>query len=278
MAQEGTGARFDTTHWSVVLAAGSDSTAGAKQALSTLCETYWYPLYAYLRRQGRSAEDAQDLTQGFFQQILEKGTVERADPERGRFRSFLLISLKHYVTNEWDKEQAGKRGGGVRHLSLELENAEGRYQLEPPDDTTPEKVFDRRWALTLLDNVLGKLRAEFVKADKEAIFGRLKVFLGGGSADESYAGIGRELDMSEGAVKVAVHRLRRRYRDLLREEIAQTDPPWVLWTPKKARECAGRCSWAHGSDDGSPRRSSRRRCGSVCGTTAASGRWLGSWT
>ena len=126
------------------------------------------------------------------------------------------------MTNEWDKERARKRGGGTPHVSLELENAEGRYQLEPPDDTTPEKVFDRHWALTLLDNVLGKLRAEFVKADKEAVFDRLKVFLGGGSADESYANVGRALDMSDGAVKVAVHRLRRRYRDLLREEIAQT--------------------------------------------------------
>ena len=238
MTSLGGGARFDTTHWSVVLAAGGDSTAGAKRALATLCETYWYPLYAYLRRQGQSAEDAQDLTQGFFQQILEKGTVERADPDRGRFRSFLLTSLKHYVTNEWDKARAGKRGGGVPHLSLELENAEGRYQLEPPDDATPESVRPalgadtvtmcsglRRssgQALTLLDHVLGRLRAEFVTADKAALFDRLKVFLGGGSADESYASVGRALDMSDGAVKVAVHRLRRRYRDILRQEIAQT--------------------------------------------------------
>ena len=222
MTSLGGGARFDTTHWSVVLAAGGDSTAGAKRALATLCETYWYPLYAYLRRQGHSAEDAQDLTQGFFQQILEKGTVEQADPNRGRFRSFMLTSLKHYVTNEWDKQRARKRGGGTPHVSLELENAEGRYQLEPPADTTPEKVFDRQWALTLLDNILGKLRAEFVRDDKEAIFNRLKVFLGGGSSDESYASVGRALDMSDGAVKVAVHRLRCRYRDLLRQEIAQT--------------------------------------------------------
>ena len=216
------GARFDTTHWSVVLAAGDDGTAGSRRALATLCETYWYPLYAYLRRQGHSAEDAQDLTQGFFQQVLEKGTVEQANPDRGRFRSFLLTSLKHYVTNEWDKQRARKRGGGTPHVSLELENAEGRYQLEPPDDTTPEKVFDRRWALTLLDNILGTLRAEFVRDDKEAVFDRLKVLLGGGSSDESYASVGRALDMSNGAVKVAVHRLRRRYRDLLRQEIAQT--------------------------------------------------------
>ena len=194
--------------------------ATAQRALATLCETYWYPLYAYLRRQGQSAEDAQDLTQGFFQQILEKGTVERADPDRGRFRSFLLTSRKHYVTNEWDKECIRKRG--VPHLSLELENAEGRYQLEPPDDTTPERVFDRRWALTLLDNVLGRLRAEFVTADKETVFERLRVFLGDGSADESYASVGRALDMSAGAVKVAVHRLCRRCRDILRQEIAQT--------------------------------------------------------
>ncbi len=212
---EQAGARFDTTHWSVVLAAGGDSTRGAKQALATLCETYWYPLYAYLRRHGKSAEDAQDLTQGFFQQMLEKGTIERADPGRGRFRSFLLASLKHYVTNEWDKDQAHKRGGDVPHVSLELEGAEGRYQFEPKDDATPETVFDRRWALTLLGNVLAKLRKEFVEAGKEAAFDQLKIFLGGRSPSTSYESVGKRLDMSEGAVKVAVHRLRRRYRDLL---------------------------------------------------------------
>ena len=212
---EQAGARFDTTPWSVVLAAGGDSTRGAKQALATLCETYWYPLYAYLRRHGKSAEDAQDLTQGFFQQMLEKGTIERADPGRGRFRSFLLASLKHYVTNEWDKDQAHKRGGDVPHVSLELEGAEGRYQFEPKDDATPETVFDRRWALTLLGNVLAKLRKEFVEAGKEAAFDQLKIFLGGRSPSTSYESVGKRLDMSEGAVKVAVHRLRRRYRDLL---------------------------------------------------------------
>lgn len=215
------GDRFATTHWSVVLAAGRSSTAKSQQALATLCETYWYPLYAYLRRAGHNAEDAQDLTQGFFAQLLEKGWLSAADPERGRFRSFMLASLKHYVANERDRATAQKRGGVNPPLPLELETAEGRYSLEPRDNTTPEKLFDRRWALTLLDRVLGRLRAELKQREKDETFDRLKVFLTGEKAQVSYRELGVELGMSEGAVKVTVHRLRRRFRELLHDEIAQ---------------------------------------------------------
>jgi RNA polymerase sigma factor (sigma-70 family) len=216
------GGRFLTTHWSLVLAAGAKPTPRSRDALAALCEQYWYPLYAFLRRQGHSAEDAQDLTQGFFARVLEKGWLQDVRPERGRFRSFLLASLSHYVSNERDRARALKRGGPLPPLSLEIETAEGLYQLEPRDDLTPERIFDRRWALTLLDRVLARLRAEFHDRGKGALFETLKVFLDGERTDESYKEVGAALGMSEGAVKVAVHRLRRRFRDIVRDEIAQT--------------------------------------------------------
>ena len=215
-------AGFTTTHWSVVLAAQADSTPKARAALAQLCERYWYPLYAYLRRSGHSADDAQDLTQAFFARILEKRTFRQADPARGRFRSFLLASLKNFVANERGRARAQKRGGVTPPLSLEFDTAEGRYRIEPPNDETPEKVFDRRWALTLLEGVLARLRGEFVKTQKETVFDHLKVYLAGQKADVGYAKVGEQLEMTEGAVKVAVHRLRRRFRHLLREEISQT--------------------------------------------------------
>ena len=215
-------AGFTTTHWSVVLAAQADSTPKAQAALTQLCERYWYPLYAYLRRSGHSADEAQDLTQAFFARILEKRSFRQADSARGRFRSFLLASLKNFVANERGRERAQKRGGAIPPLSLEFDTAEGRYRIEPPSDETPEKVFDRRWALTLLEDVLARLRGEFVKAQKEAVFDQLKGYLAGPRTEVGYAAVGKQLEMSEGAVKVAVHRLRRRFRDLLREEIAHT--------------------------------------------------------
>ena len=215
-------ARFTTTHWSMVLAAQGDSTPTAAEALSQLCERYWYPLYAYLRRTGYRAEEAQDLTQGFFTHIFEKHAIRHADPHRGRFRSFLLTSLKNFIASEWDRTRAQKRGGRVPHISLEWETAEGRYQLEPRDDATPQKVFDRRWALTLLECVLGRLTTEFTSAGKGHQFEHLKVYLTGEEPQRSYAETGATLDMSADAVKVAVHRLRRRFRTHLREEIAQT--------------------------------------------------------
>ncbi len=215
-------ARFTTTHWSVVLAAQRDSTAQAREALTRLCESYWHPLYAFLRRSGQSADEAQDLTQAFFARILEKRTFRDADPDRGRFRSFLLASLKNFVANERERAHAQKRGGNLPVLSLEFDSAERQYQIEPADDETPETVFDKRWALTLLEHVLGRLRTELDKAGKQRQFEELKVFLTGEKPNVGYAGIGERLDMSEGAVKVAVHRLRRRFRALLRDEISQT--------------------------------------------------------
>jgi len=221
---EGRRGRFATTRWSLVFAAGAQgSSPDVHQALATLCETYWYPLYGFLRSRGYSAENAQDLTQAFFARLLEKHAVRHADPARGRFRSFLLASLRNFAANERDRDSAGKRGGGVPMLSLEIEHAEGRFQREPPTDETPERVFDRRWALTLLDRVISRLQAEAAaRNDMHSPFDRLKTYLTGDEPQLSYAQTASELGMSEGAVKVAVHRLRRRFRDLVRDEIAHT--------------------------------------------------------
>ena len=216
------GARFTTTRWSVVLAAQRDSTPQAREALTRLCESYWHPLYSYLRRSGYTADQSQDFTQAFFTRILEKQTLRNADPERGRFRSFLLASLKNFVANEHAREHAKKRGGAQPPLSLSFESAEEQYQIDPPSDETPDKTFDRQWALTLLENVLKRLRHELESAGKERQFERLKVFLTGETPGVGYAEIWSQLEMSEGAVKVAVHRLRRRFRTLLQDEIAQT--------------------------------------------------------
>ena len=220
---------FATTHWSIVLAAAHDSRPDARAALATLCETYWYPLYAYVRRLGYKAEDAQDLTQGFFAALLEKGYVKAADRERGRFRSFLLTALKRFLSKEYDRAHAQKRGGERKPISLDLESGESRYSLEPSHDVTPEAIYERRWALTVLDRVIVRLRQTCVDAGKTAFFESLKAFLTGEAGAPPYEQVARELGMSEGAVKVAVHRLRRRYRDLLRTEIAQTvaDPEAV---------------------------------------------------
>jgi RNA polymerase sigma-70 factor (ECF subfamily) len=215
--------QFATTRWSMVLAAGGDMTStGTRAALTMLCETYWYPLYAFLRSRGHSAADAEDVTQAFFARLLEKHTLRLADRERGRFRSFLLTSLTHFAANEHDKDAAKKRGGGIPALSLEFENAEGRFQLEPATNETPEKLFDRRWAITLLDRALSRLRAEMVRDGKALQFDHLKTYLIGDLPQVSYAQTAAALSVSEGAVKVAVHRLRRRYRDLVRDEIMQT--------------------------------------------------------
>jgi len=201
--------------------AGTDSPQ-AHQALETLCGNYWYPLYAYVRRQGHSAHDAQDLTQAFFARLLEKNYLADVQREKGRFRSFLLASLKHFLANEWDREQALKRGGGKRLIALDEDSAESRYKLEPKDDLSADKIYERRWALTLLDQVLAKLRGEFEKDGKLDQFETLKQYLSGGRTSVSYAQAADKLGMNEGAIKVAVHRLRKRYRELLRAEIAQT--------------------------------------------------------
>jgi RNA polymerase sigma-70 factor (ECF subfamily) len=214
---------FHTTRWSVVLAAGQISTAASREALATLCRIYWYPLYAYARRQGSRPEDAQDLTQEFFTRMLERDYLRIADPERGKFRSFLLTAFKHFLAKERDRARALKRGGGSELLPLDFQAGEQRYSREPAHQATPERIFERRWALTLLDRVLSRLREEFEQAAKQRIFERLKTCLTGEkNPGDHYQAIARELQMTEGAVKVAVYRLRRRYQELLREEIAQT--------------------------------------------------------
>lgn len=215
--------RFEATRWSIVLAAkqakGSD-TARGRDALGKLCAAYWYPLYAFVRRGGKSPHDAQDLTQGFFARLLEKNWLDAVDQSRGRFRSWLLAAMKHFLANEWDKSRARKRGGGHALIPLDAEDAESRYAHEPADTATADKLFDRRWALTLLDQVLARLRAEFIAVGKVKHFDGLKGALTGEKTP--YAETAVQLGMSEGAVKVAVHRLRERYRDLIRAEIAET--------------------------------------------------------
>jgi RNA polymerase sigma-70 factor (ECF subfamily) len=213
---------FATTRWSLVLAAGRPNSQQSSAALATLCETYWYPLYAYIRRRGHDADDAQDLTQAFFARLLEKNDLATADSERGKFRSFLLSSLKHFLSNEWDRGQAQKRGGGRTPVSIDFVAADGRYHLEPSHELTAEKIFERRWALVLLENVLARLHEESVHAGKAGIFDRLKVYLTGEQPAVSSGQLAAELQMTAGALKVAVHRLRRRYRELLRAEIGQT--------------------------------------------------------
>ncbi len=214
--------RFATTHWSLVVAAGQGDSPDAKAALATLCQIYWYPLYAYVRRHGHNPHEAQDLTQEFFARLLEKDYLHDADRERGKFRSFLLTAFKHFLSKERDRANALKRGGGRPTLSLDLPAGEQRYRREPADQSTPETIYERRWALTLLDQVITRLREEFVAAGKGPLFERLKVFLTGERGPEPYARLAVELDLTEGALKVAIHRMRRRYRELLRAEIAQT--------------------------------------------------------
>jgi len=212
--------QFPTTRWTLVVAAGDPEGKEARSALVSLCESYWYPLYAYLRRRGCAADQAQDLTQEFFIRVLEGRYLDRAQPEKGRFRAFILTSLKFFVADEADRQRAHKRGGGVL-VPLEFSSGEERYQHEPVHDETPERIFERRWALSVLDRVVGRLREEFVQHGRPEHFERLKVFLLG-QPDAPYAALAREMNTSEGALKVAVHRLRKRYRELFRQEIADT--------------------------------------------------------
>jgi RNA polymerase sigma factor (sigma-70 family) len=214
--------QFATTRWSLVLAAGQRGSPQSSDALATLCVNYWYPLYAYVRRLGHDADEAQDFTQAYFARLLEKNDLAAADPGRGRFRAFLLTSLKHFLANEWDRARAEKRGGGRSVLSIDFGTAEERYRAEPSHDLTPEKIFERRWALVLLENVLARLHDESAQAGKADSFDRLKGFLTGEQAAVTYGKLAVELNTSEGAVKVAIHRLRRRYRELLRAEIEET--------------------------------------------------------
>jgi DNA-directed RNA polymerase specialized sigma24 family protein len=218
----GSAREFTTTHWSVVLAASEGVSPQAAQALEKLCRLYWFPLYAHARRRGQGAHDAQDLVQGFFARLLQGNFLENVGPQKGRFRSFLLASLNHFLSDEWDKARAQKRGGGQAFISLDDENAEELYRLEPVSCAPAGTVFDRRWALTLLEQALARLREEFVAVDKAREFDHLKVFLSMPAGDGGYNAVAAELEMPVVTVGVKVHRLRQRYGELIRAEIAHT--------------------------------------------------------
>src|SRR5215471_5883914 len=213
---------FTATHWSVVLTAGQTSSPQAADALEKLCRTYWYPLYACVRRQGHAPHDAQDLTQEFFGRLLARNYLGTVGPEKGKFRSFLLAALNHFMADERDRAMAAKRGGGKALLSLDEEDAETRYQADMASALSPDKIFEKRWATTLLEQAFAKLRAESVAAEKGERFDRLSVFLQDGTDPGDYADVGKELGMAANSVAAAVHRLRRRYRELVRAEIANT--------------------------------------------------------
>ncbi|HEY3967553.1 MAG TPA: sigma-70 family RNA polymerase sigma factor [Planctomycetaceae bacterium] len=214
--------RFATTRWSIVAAAGQRDAGDARTALTTLCESYWYPVYAFIRRQGYSPPDAEDCTQAFFAALLDKGYVKSADRTLGRFRTFLLTTVTRFLSKDRERHRAQKRGGGKKPLSIDAAFAEGRYRLEPADTWTPERIYERGWALALLDRVVIQLGNRYAEQGKQELFDRLKVFLTGGSPAELHTGLAVQLDMTAGALKVAVHRLRQRYRELLKAEIAQT--------------------------------------------------------
>jgi len=213
--------KFPTTRWTLVVSAGREPDSRCTDALASLCERYWYPIYAFTRRRGYSRDEAQDLTQEFFAQVLEKRYLERADREKGRFRTFLLSSLQYFLCDQADRRLALKRGGGRPHLPFLMESGESVYQHEPSHEETPERVFERRWALALLDRVLARLRDDFVREGRGKHFDRLKLFLLE-AGEVPYATVALELGTSEGAIKVAVHRLRKRYREVFRAEIADT--------------------------------------------------------
>ena len=220
---------FATTHWTVVLAAGRRHTPQADTALEQLCQSYWFPLYAYVRRRGHAKADAEDLTQAFFARLLEKNFLENLDSEKGKFRAFLLAALKHFLANEWDKSQRQKRGGGEIPLSLDWQTADTKFQVAAVNEPSPDKAFDREWALALLAKVIERLQKECAADGKGKLFEQLKMFLMAGGGDSAQAAVAKSLGMEEGAVRVAIHRLRKRYRALLRDEIANTlsDPAMV---------------------------------------------------
>lgn len=213
---------FATTHWTVVLAAGQRHSPQADAALEQLCRTYWFPLYAYVRRRGHPKADAEDLVQAFFAKLLEKNFLANLDSERGKFRAFLLAALKNFLANEWDKAQAQKRGGGAANLSLDWQTADTKFQVAAQNEPSPDKAFDREWALALLAKVIERMQAECAAEGKGKLFEQLKTFLMAGGGDSAQAAVAKTLGMEEGAVRVAIHRLRKRYRALLRDEIANT--------------------------------------------------------
>lgn len=194
----------------------------AERALAEICEAYWFPLYVFVRRAGYAAADAEDLTQSFFAKLIEKGYLQQADRERGRLRSFLLTSLKHFLADEWDKSQALKRGGGKTFVAIDQDAAEERYALEPADEASPERLFEKRWALTLLENIVAELREEFVASGKSELFDGLQPFLAWNSAEESYREVAGRLGVSENSARVTVFRMRKRYGELMRRHISET--------------------------------------------------------
>jgi RNA polymerase sigma-70 factor (ECF subfamily) len=213
---------FATTHWSVVLRAGETESPRACEALEELCRTYWYAIYVFVRRQGKNPEDAQDLTQSFLARLLEKGYFAKADPDRGKFRTFLLGSLNNFLVNEWKRAGRIKRGGDATFLSFDGSAAEDRYVVEQIETSTPAAAYDRQWAVALVEQVFSTLRDEYTAAGKAEVFAALKVFIWGDSTTASYAEIGQRLSLAEGAIKVAVHRLRQRFRTALRAKVAHT--------------------------------------------------------
>lgn len=213
---------FTTTHWSMVLAAGESSLPGSSAALERLCQIYWQPLYVYARRLGRNPEEAQDIVQSFFACLLEKRFLEAADPERGKFRSFLLSAFRHFVFKEWRHNHTIKRGGSMVIAPIELEQAEENYRLEPADSLTPKDVYEKRWVLSLLEQVFAQLRREYADAGSLPLFEQVKGLLTGDSPARTHLEIATQLGMTQGAVKVAVHRLRKRFKQVLMEEVAGT--------------------------------------------------------
>jgi RNA polymerase sigma factor (sigma-70 family) len=213
--------RFPTTHWSRVLQAADPTDQESREALEQLCRAYWYPLYAFARRRGVDTDEAADLVQGFLADLIERRDLARADPNRGRFRSFLGAACGHFLAHRREYDRAIKRGGGRTHFSIDRQNAEGRYDNEPTHNLTAERLFERRWATVLLEQVLARLEAEATRAGKSKLFALLRPLLEGEGLP-SYKAIGESLGMSEGAVKVAAHRFRGRYRQILRDEVART--------------------------------------------------------
>jgi DNA-directed RNA polymerase specialized sigma24 family protein len=216
---------FVTTCWTMVLAATDRSTSQAERAMEEICQTYWFPLYAYIRRRGHSPENAEDLTQEFFRQLLEHHWIGDVDREKGRFRAFLITALKHFMAKEWRKASAKKRGGGQRVLSLDSSIAEGRYASAVTPSMEAEALFDRQWALTLLNLTIKQVKNEYADAGKADLFATLKDGLVIAHQSIDYPSLSAELDMTEGAIRVAVHRMRKRFRELYRNEVAQTLPP-----------------------------------------------------
>lgn len=213
---------FATTHWSVVLAAGEKNAPQSAEALERLCSGYWYPLYTFVRRRGYSPEDAQDLTQQFFGRFLERSSFSLADPARGRFRTFLLVSLQHFLADEWKRAHRAKRGGGTFQVPLDGLLAEKRYAAEVTDVMTPERAYEEHWAMTLLEQVLEHMHQDYARAGKERLFEALQDFLWGADPPLSYAALAKDLGLTEVALRAAVHRLREDYRERLRAEVAHT--------------------------------------------------------